>query len=213
VRRVSSQLSYANVMSTIAVVLALGGATAIAASSLAKNSVGTKQLKKNAVTGAKVKNGSLTGDDIKAATLGRVPAAVRADSAGSSERAASAARADTATNVAEPEAEHFVGAPGEPVFAIGWQNVSSERAAFYRDREGVVHLQGKVQRTAGTLTTIFILPQTYLPKDDHEFIVASDVPGVELLVSSSNGTVDVLNFQNQTNKAVSLDGVTWRAGH
>jgi hypothetical protein len=40
-------------MSTIAVVLALGGATAFAASQLAKNSVGAKQLKKNAVTGVK----------------------------------------------------------------------------------------------------------------------------------------------------------------
>lgn len=77
------RLSYANVMSSIAVFLVLGGATAFAASSLAKNSVGAKQLKanavtaakikKNAVTAAKIKNGAITGAKVNLATLGTVP--------------------------------------------------------------------------------------------------------------------------------------------
>ena len=92
------RLSFANVMSVIALFVALGG-TGLAASQLAKNSVGTKQLKKNSVTkakikknavtaakikkdavtaakiktdavdGAKVKDGSLTGSDVNAATM------------------------------------------------------------------------------------------------------------------------------------------------
>jgi hypothetical protein len=57
--RFRPKLSYANVMATIAVFIALGGSAY--AFHLGKNSVGTKQLKKNAVTGAKVKNHSLTG--------------------------------------------------------------------------------------------------------------------------------------------------------
>ena len=71
---IRTKLTYANVMSTIAVFLVLGGGAAFAANQLAKNSVGSKQLKKNAVTTAKVKNsaingakvadGSLTGADI-----------------------------------------------------------------------------------------------------------------------------------------------------
>jgi hypothetical protein len=80
-------------MSTIAVFLVVGGATAFAAHHLGKGSVGAKQLKKNAVTTAKIKkravtaakikkgairgglvaDGSLTGADINAATLGTVP--------------------------------------------------------------------------------------------------------------------------------------------
>lgn len=80
-------------MSSIAVFLVLGGATAIAANQLGKNSVGKKQLKagavttaklkKNAVTTAKIKNGavtgvkvkdgSITGTEINAATLATVP--------------------------------------------------------------------------------------------------------------------------------------------
>jgi hypothetical protein len=98
-------------MSSIAVFLVLGGATALAAGQLAKNSVGSKQIKKNAVTaakikknavtaakikggavteskigdgavtGAKVKAGSLTGSNINLSTLGTVPNANTANSA------------------------------------------------------------------------------------------------------------------------------------
>lgn len=86
---VRKRLTYANVMSSIAVFLVLGGATAIAATHLGKNSVGTKQLKnnsvttkkikKNAVTGAKVKDGSLTGADINLSTVGTVPSAANVE--------------------------------------------------------------------------------------------------------------------------------------
>jgi hypothetical protein len=102
-KQVRRRLTYANVMSSIAVFLVLGGATAIAANQLGKNSVGKKQLKanavtaakikknavttakikNNAVTGAKVKDGSLTGTDINLATLGTVPSANTANTANS----------------------------------------------------------------------------------------------------------------------------------
>jgi hypothetical protein len=39
------------VTATFALIIAVGGASAFAATQLAKNSVGTKQLKNNAVTG------------------------------------------------------------------------------------------------------------------------------------------------------------------
>lgn len=49
-----SRLSYANVISTLCLVLVLGGGSAYAAMQLAKNSVGTQQLKNAAVTPAKL---------------------------------------------------------------------------------------------------------------------------------------------------------------
>jgi hypothetical protein len=48
------KLTYANVISTLCLFLVLGGASALAATQLAKNSVGAKQLKKGAVTPVKL---------------------------------------------------------------------------------------------------------------------------------------------------------------
>jgi len=93
VKQIRKQLTLANVLSTVAVFLVLGGATAVAANQLGKNSVGTKQLKANAVTAAKVKknavttakikanavttakikDGAITGAEVNLATLGTVP--------------------------------------------------------------------------------------------------------------------------------------------
>jgi len=90
-RAIRRHLTYANVMSTLAVFVVLGGG-AYAATQLPKNSVGPKQLKsnavtaakikKNAVTGAKVKNASLTGADLDLSTLGAVPNATNAATLG-----------------------------------------------------------------------------------------------------------------------------------
>ncbi len=65
---IKKQLSYANVMATLAVFIALGGG-ALAALRIPANSVGTRQLKRGAVTGIKVREGSLTGADIKPHSL------------------------------------------------------------------------------------------------------------------------------------------------
>jgi hypothetical protein len=91
-RQLRKRITYANVMSTIAVFLCLGGATAVAAGSLGKNSVGPRQLKSksvttgkianNAVNGSKVANGSLTGADINGATDGMIKAAAKVSSGG-----------------------------------------------------------------------------------------------------------------------------------
>lgn len=62
---------YANVASTLALVVALGG-TGYAASTLAAHSVGTRQLKTGAVTSKKVKNFSLSYKDFKGGQLGLV---------------------------------------------------------------------------------------------------------------------------------------------
>jgi hypothetical protein len=82
VKRVRKRLTYANVMSSIAVFLVLGGGAAFAATKLAKNSVGTKQLKNNAVTTKKIKNNAVTGAKVKESSLGQVPSAGNAETVG-----------------------------------------------------------------------------------------------------------------------------------
>jgi hypothetical protein len=96
VKQIRKRLTYANVMSSIAVFLVLGGATALAAG-LAKNSVGTKQLKNNAVTTAKIKNDAVNGAKVNESTLGTVPSASNASHAGSADKATTATTADKAT--------------------------------------------------------------------------------------------------------------------
>jgi hypothetical protein len=79
-----TRMSYANVIATIALFVALGGSS-YAALQLPRNSVGPKQLKKNAVTSvkikrnavttAKIKANAVTGSKINESTLGEIPAA------------------------------------------------------------------------------------------------------------------------------------------
>jgi hypothetical protein len=60
VKQIRKRLTYANVMSSIAVFLVLGGATAIAA-----KKIGSHQLKSNSVTTAKIKANAVTTRKIK----------------------------------------------------------------------------------------------------------------------------------------------------
>jgi hypothetical protein len=101
--KLRTRLTYANVIATMALFIALGGG-AYAATQLPKNSVGTKQLKKNSVTAAKIKNGAVTaakiggtlsGTQIDASSLGPVPKAALATNATT---AANAGHAATATS-------------------------------------------------------------------------------------------------------------------
>ncbi len=83
------RLTYANVMATVAVFLALGGG-AVAALKLKRNSVGSRQIKPNAVQGI----------DANESSFGQVPSAANADSAANAANAANALNADNAANAA-----------------------------------------------------------------------------------------------------------------
>lgn len=210
------KLSYANVMATIAVFIALSGAS-YAAFKLPKNSVGPKQLKKNAVTTAKIKNkavtgakikpGTITGTQVNASTLGTVP---------------NAQTSNLANSIAPPEAWHVIGGPGEPGFQNGWKNIGDEGepAAFYKDHEGIVHLRGFVY--SGTSRYVFVLPPGYRPASGKslDFAVACyGLPGCPANVNAASVTgpgfpesperEGVVSIPTEAN--VSLDGIDFRA--
>ncbi len=210
------RLTYSNVVSTLCLILLIGSGAAYAASHLGKNSVGSKQLKKNsvatakikneAVTAAKVKKGTLTGTQINASTLGTVPSATSATSASS---------ASVANSLAPPEAWHEVGAPGEPAFQTGWENLGSpehENAAFFKDHEGIVHLKGSVK--PGGSGPIFQLPPGFRPaaagKKIEVAATCAGAPcpeGVFSLAIFGDGRVEGFTGGDYLN----LDGVTFRA--
>jgi hypothetical protein len=139
------------------------------------------------------------------------------------------ARATKATNLAAPEPFHEVGASGEPGFQHSWGNSGgpNETAAFYKDREGVVHLKGGVTGGA-TDTTIFQLPAGYRPASGKEldFAVfcncqADDPQGSTVAIGT--GLVSIAGpglgsppagavTLDTTGGAANLDGITFRAG-
>ena len=66
--RLRSRLTYANVIASIALFMAMGG-TGYAALTLPKASVGAKQLKPGSVTAKKVKSGAITSAKVKNRSL------------------------------------------------------------------------------------------------------------------------------------------------
>jgi hypothetical protein len=117
-RRALPRLTYANVVSTLCLFLILGGG-ALAASRLARNSVGSRQLRKEAVgttkirneavTAAKIRRGTIDASRIALGTLGTVPSAQSAATAGHATRADHATSADTASSAGD--AQSLGGAP------------------------------------------------------------------------------------------------------
>jgi hypothetical protein len=200
-----SRLSFANVMSVLAVFIALGGS----AWAIGANSVGTKQIKRNgvrssdlkdrgvkpvdladnAVDSAKVANGTLLGEDFAS---GQLPAGPPGNDA-----------------TAEPT--HILGQPGEPVFLNNWINsdtVNFRPAGFFKDSFGVVHLQGMVED--GTSSQIFQLPAGYTSGKGQYFPASlpNDVAAGEIVVSF-NGTVS-RNNAVLPSEAISLEGISFR---
>jgi hypothetical protein len=86
VKQIRKRLTYANVMSSIAVFLVLGGATAFAAKKIGSNeikggAITTGKIKKEAVTTTKIKKNAVTGAKVNESSLGVVPSATSATNA------------------------------------------------------------------------------------------------------------------------------------
>jgi hypothetical protein len=214
------KLTYANMVATLALIVAVGGASAFAATQLAKNSVGSKQLKKNAVVTAKVKNGAITGAKVKKGTL--TGTQINVSTLGTVPSANSAQTAQTANALSATEPWHEVGAPGEPAFQHSWENeaarTSESTVAFYKDHEGIVHLRGFA--TGGDGETIFQLPAGFRPPNGKVLnfsVVCSGPGGCETgtgplaVFGSAFGNSDGAVAPSPLTKTVFLEGVSFRA--
>ncbi|HWA52541.1 MAG TPA: hypothetical protein VG816_00055 [Solirubrobacterales bacterium] len=95
-KQIRKRVTYANVMSSIAVFLVLGGGAAYAAKKIGSNeikgnsittgkikkeAVSASKIKKNAVTTAKIANGAVTGAKLNLGSVGTVPNANHANTA------------------------------------------------------------------------------------------------------------------------------------
>lgn len=219
-KQIRTRLTYANVMSSLAVFLILGGATAFAAVSkvganeikansiktgkIVKEAVTSGKIKKgaiteiriakDAVTGEKVKDGSLTGSDINASTLGTVP---NADKLGGTP--------------ASGYAKSQLPTPTLATLKGTWKTEPGRApATFYKDSFGIVHLEGVVEG-GGEFSEIFSLPSGFRPGGSANFLVygnASTPAGI--FISSEDGEVALLEGDDEF---ISLYGITFRAGN
>lgn len=133
-------LTFANVVSTLALFAALSGAS-YAAVAFPANSVGTRQLKRNAVTAGKlaagavaarnIAPGAITGSDINTATLGKVPSAQVADQATAVARVVTVTAAGTAPVGASAAATATC--PAGLTVTGGGASLSSEDNEFVND--------------------------------------------------------------------------------
>ncbi|MGN6663509.1 MAG: hypothetical protein ACTHK6_04790 [Solirubrobacterales bacterium] len=211
-KKLRIHLTYSNVVGTLALFLVLTGATAFAASQLGKNSVGSKQLKKNAVTAAKIKKNAITTSKIKGdavtgakvneSTLGTVPSA------------------GVANALSPMEATHIVGAPGEPPFENGSHNLGStgpfnlNPVGFYKDHEGVVHLQGIAETGKTPPAFVFTLPPGFRPAAG-KTVIFEQVTEAAAFIFGSGVNVEGFDLSGKILGAsegpVVLDGITFRA--
>lgn len=134
------RLTYARVVSTVCLFLALGGT----AWAVAANSVGTAELKQGAVSTPKIARGAVTG-------RGLVPIDPRV--------------VVVPVDVAQPCRRRNSGQ-----FCTGWRNYGRgfAPAAYYRDRSGVVRLEGSVETEGGEPApglVLFYLPRSYRPRE------------------------------------------------
>jgi Na+-translocating ferredoxin:NAD+ oxidoreductase RnfG subunit len=164
------KFTYANVVATIALFIAVGGGAAIAANSLPKNSVKSKQLAPGAVRTSDIAKDAVTGDKVKESTLGKVPSAAHADSADTAGSAASATNAAHAA-VADGLAAQS-GATISPSSVVQAQNVAAD---FSTELELRVKGFGRFWLRCKTNTASY--------EDDELSFNESDTPGAKAIES------------------------------
>lgn len=165
--------AYANVVSTLCLFVALGGT----AWAVAANSVGAEELRRGAVTTRKLAPEAVTGD--KLVSL------------------------DPRVVVLPVDTAQPCGRKRSGRFCAGWRNFGRgfAPAAYYRDRSGVVRLEGSVEADADSPApglTLFYLPRSYRPRDG-----AHAVGGVTV---REDGSVQA----NERAEHLSLDAVAFR---
>src|SRR4051812_16972555 len=187
-RRFRPRISYANVVSTLALILALGGV------SYAAVKINGKSIKDRTVTAKKIKKNSLTGTEINELKLGKVPSAALADNAANATHATNADNAANAGTVGGQAPSSFkLSCPQDTTLVIGQCFETSLRTA--EDWSGANKTCGSVGRRLPTLSELESARQNNftvgVPPNNYEltstFLFADNPPTEQVMQISPAG--------------------------
>jgi hypothetical protein len=185
-----TRLTYANVVATLALFIALGG-TSVAASGLIS---GTK-IKKHSIPGNRLKKRSLTSAQINVAKLGTVPSA---------ETAAAAAHATTADNAAHATTADTAARAGDA------DTIGGKAASAFTGTERFE--VGAAESTSPTVQTILDYPDMGLRVEtdgntdfDQSVVVRNTTANQTLALDGDNGGANI--FHGTT--ATLSEGTAW----
>jgi hypothetical protein len=223
---IRSRLTYANVVASLALFIALGGvawaAATIKSGDVVDNSLKSVDLKDGkGVQGADVVPDSLTGGAIDESSLNEVPSAQDAETLDDKDSGEfQAVGSDGWTTLPPAPAGQF----------CGWSNYGGEfaDAAYFRDQEGIVHLRGLVRAVDGSnvacgngsssdwrINDINPLPLGYRPEDRVMSTVSSnDKPGRVDVTANFGFVVMENNYPTfaDAKQWLQLDGISFRCG-
>jgi hypothetical protein len=197
-QRIKGNLSYANVMATIAVFLALGGGA------LAVGLPGHNTVRSDDIVNGQVRSGDIANNRVRAGDLAvnSVFSAEIADGAVASAEIAN--EAVTALDLEDIPSTQVVGAAGAPPFGDGGEgdcvysaqtaNLPSfvaQEPGFYRDLNGIVHLTGLIRALEGTGGDTFCNDPLVEPADGIMFVLPAGYrPPADINVWAAGGTGD-----------------------
>ena len=198
--RIREKLSFANVMSVIAVFIALGG------SAYAVMKIGPKDIRRNAVRSKHIKQGQ-----VKPGDLAPLPGPK-----------AIAANPLTATDPCNSGTTLVLCGFFDDSPTDGYWAKTGDFAppSAFKDASGVVHLTGVVKpNTNQTTGKIVILPAGYRPAATHAYVVGCgtgaslDAPPYEhcAIYVRANGLVEFIAFGPPAG-GLPLDSISFRAG-
>lgn len=200
--RLRSRLTYANVVSSLALFIALGG-TSYAVAKLPKNSVGEPQLRSGAVTSPKIKDGSITPGDLAAGTAITGPRGPRGEQG---PRGADGANGADGAGARAAEPWRAL------EFTNGWSNYGAWLPVqFRKDQLGQVQLRGLATRASGSPdgnSVMGVLPAGYRPRGALLFVVQAGEPqGVGRVDVNAAGEVRWVSGNAGETDYTSLSGI------
>ncbi|WP_157592049.1 hypothetical protein [Solirubrobacter soli] len=188
-----TRLTYANVVATLALFIALGG-TSVAATSVISGS----KIKKNSIPGDRVKKHALTATQVDVTKLGTVPSAATAAHAAAADNATHAATADNATHAATADnATHAATADGA-THAGDADTVGGKAASAFTGTERF--RVGAAESTSPTVQTILDYPDMGLRVEtdgntdfDQSVVVRNTTANQTLALDGDSGGANIFH--------------------